>query len=75
VLRSTVTYGAGVFLPEEGNRRPTAFIDSAFYGFLRVIIGAYRSTPIYLLYSEAGIPPLDLYLQYRRAVFLSRLEY
>ena len=75
MLRSTVAYGASVFLPEKGNRRPTSSLDTIFYGYLHTVLGAYRSTPIHLLHSEAGIPPLELYLAYRRAVFLSRPDY
>ncbi|KJR80391.1 uncharacterized protein SPSK_05228 [Sporothrix schenckii 1099-18] len=75
VLRSTAAYGASVFLPEKDNRRPTSSLDTIFHGYLRTVLGAYRSTPIHLLHSEAGIPPLNLYLAYRRAVFLSRPDY
>jgi len=75
VLRSTVAYGASVFLPEKGNRRLTTSLDTIFYGYLRTVLGAYKSTPIHLLHSEAGIPPLHLYLSYRRAVFLARPDY
>ena len=38
----------------------------------RTVIGAYKSTPVYLLHSEAGVPPIGLYLAHRRAVFLAR---
>lgn len=75
VLRSTAAYGAAVFLPNGSNRRPTVSLDSVFHGYLRTVLGAYRSTPTHLLHTEAGIPPLDLYLQYRRATFLSRPDY
>ena len=75
MLRSIVAYGASVFLPEKGNRRLTTSLDIVFYGYLCTVLGAYRSTPIHLLYSEAGILPLELYLAYRRAVFLSRPDY
>ena len=49
VLRSTAAYGASVFLPEDGNRRPTTSLDTIFYGYLRTVLGAYRSTLIHLL--------------------------
>lgn len=63
MLRSTAAYGAAAFLPNNnGNRRSTVSLDSVFHGYLRTVLGAYRSTPTYLLYTEAGIPPLDLYL-------------
>ena len=75
MLRSTVAYGASVFLPEDGNRRLTTSFDIIFYGYLRTVIGVYRSIPLYLLYSEVKVLPLNLYLTYRRAVFLSRLNY
>ena len=68
-------YGAGGFLPDNGNRRPTTSLDTIFHGYLRTVLGAYKSTPIHLLHSEAGIPPLHLYLAYRRAVFLLRPDY
>ena len=75
VLRSTAAYGASVFLPDDGNRRPTTSLHIIFHGYLRTVLGAYRSTPIHPLHSEAGIPPLNLYLTYRRADFLSRPDY
>ena len=68
-------YGASVFFPEDGNRRPTTSLDTIFNSYLRTVLGVYKSTPIYLLYLKAGILPLTLYLAYRRAVFLSRLDY
>ncbi|CAK7211990.1 hypothetical protein SEUCBS140593_001352 [Sporothrix eucalyptigena] len=64
-----------VFLPDNGNRRPTTSLETIFHGYLRAVLGAYRSTPIHLLYTEAGIPPLKLYFAYLRAVFLPRPDY
>ena len=49
VLRSTAAYGASVFLPDDGNRRPTTSLDTIFHGYLRTVLGAYRSTLIHLL--------------------------
>ena len=41
---------------------------------LRIVTGAYKSTPIRCLETEVGVPPLDLYLNKRLADFEKRLQ-
>jgi hypothetical protein len=41
---------------------------------LRTVLGAYKATPARTLHLEAGIPPLDLYLNQRRLVFERKAE-
>lgn len=41
---------------------------------LRVVAGAYKATPTYLLEVETKTPPLDLYLNFHRAKFERRTE-
>ncbi|CAK7275596.1 hypothetical protein SEPCBS57363_006787, partial [Sporothrix epigloea] len=71
----TVAYGASIFLPDNDKRRLPTSLNTAFHSYLRTVIGAYKSTPVYLLHSEAGVRPPGLYLAYRRAVFLARPDY
>jgi hypothetical protein len=47
---------------------PHSYVRSAH------ITGAYRATPTSLLETEAFIPPIDVYLDGRRAAFLSRFK-
>ena len=76
VIRSALTYGAGVWHhPTEqrvkGIARKLATTQSQC---LRVVAGAYRATPVRLLEVETAIPPLDLYLNKRVVEFEQRLE-
>jgi hypothetical protein len=41
---------------------------------LRVVTGAYKATPVRNLETESFVPPIDLYLNKRRADFISRME-
>ena len=41
---------------------------------LRRVAGAYKASPIKVLEADMGVPPLDLYIEARRAVFKRRLK-
>ena len=41
---------------------------------LRIVLGAYRATPVRQLEVEAGVPPLDIYLSAKIAAKCRRLE-
>jgi hypothetical protein len=87
VIRSTAVYGASAFhTPTEARltttttTKPTKpkglakklapFENSC----LRTVLGAYKATPTRTLHLEAGIPPIDLYLNARRVAFERRAE-
>ena len=78
VIRSVIAYGAPAYhVPTEpggnpqGCARNLAKHQSAC---LRTMLGAYKATPIRQLETEAAVPPLDLYLNYRLANFERRLK-
>ena len=78
VIRSAIAYGAPAYhVPTEpggnpqGCARNLAKHQSAC---LRTVLGAYKATPIRQLETEAAVPPLDLYLNYRLANFERRLK-
>jgi hypothetical protein len=66
IVRSVIAYGASAFhkpTPAAGQPAgPARDLQTAQNSCLRVVTGAYRATPIPCLEVEAGIPPLDLYL-------------
>ena len=52
----------------------TAKLATSQTGCLRVVVGAYKATPVHLLEAEVVTPPLDIYLNKRVADFEARLE-
>jgi hypothetical protein len=76
VIRSAITYGAGVWHHPSTQRvkgiaRKLATTQSQC---LCIVAGAYRATPIRLLEVETATPPLDLYLDKRVVEFEQWLE-
>ena len=62
-VRPAITYGHIAWDEPNGNRRPVArALDKAQSKCLRVVCGAFRSTPLKALQSETAIPPLLLHL-------------
>lgn len=78
VVCPALTYGALIWISPEGRSttklsllRPLEIIQNRC---LRVISGAYRATPIQLLESETGIPPLRNHLNTLQAQYQLRTE-
>ena len=69
-LRAILSYGSGVWAnPINIPKGITNILGKEQNKALRVILGAFKSTPISLLEREAFIPPLDLYLKARATNF------
>jgi len=79
IIRSTIAYGAGVWHQEDQSEEPkpkglASKLGTTQSKALRVILGAYRDTPVRSLETSAQIPPLDLYHTAQKAAFEQRLE-
>ncbi|EAQ90760.1 hypothetical protein CHGG_02695 [Chaetomium globosum CBS 148.51] len=79
-IRSALAYGASSFyIPTDVGGEPakkgiTKTLGKAQNKSLRIVAGAFKSTPIRNLETEAWVPPLDLYLNKRLADFENRLQ-
>ena len=73
VIRSCIAYGAGVFHDPNKPKVAKAFAPQQARA-LRVVLGAYKATPICLLELDAYCPPLDLYFNQRLADFERRMH-
>ena len=79
-IRSALAYGASSFhIPTDVGGEPvkkgiTKALGKAQNKSLRIVAGAFKSTPIRNLETETWVPPLDLYLNKRLADFENRLQ-
>ena len=77
-IRSAIAYGASSFhTPTEADGKPKGIaktLSKAQNRSLRIVAGAYKAAPVRCLETETWVPPLDLYLNKRRADFERRLE-
>jgi hypothetical protein len=78
-IRSAIAYGASSFhqptTPKAtGPKGPVKVLSKAQNRSLRIVVGAYKTTPVRCLETEAWVPPLDLYLNKRLADFENRLQ-
>lgn len=77
-IRAAIAFGASTFhspTPKGGKPRGIAKdLAKAQNRSLRIVVGAYKATPIRNLETEAWVPPLDLYLNKRRADFEQRAQ-
>ena len=79
-IRSALAYGASSFhIPTEKGGKPatrgiTQALGKAQNESLRIVAGAFKSTPIRNLETETWVPPLDLYFNKRLADFEARLR-
>jgi hypothetical protein len=79
-IRSALAYGASSFhIPTAKGGEPvrrgiTGALGRAQNKSLRIVAGAFKSTPIRNLETETWVPPLDLYLNKRLADFELRLH-
>jgi hypothetical protein len=79
-IRSAIAYGASSFhIPTKKGGEPTTrgitrALTKAQNRSLRVVAGAFKSTPTRNLETETWVPPLDLYLNKRLADFEARLQ-
>jgi hypothetical protein len=70
VIRSALAYGASAWHTpsKEGEPQgPAKQLLTAQSHCLRIAAGAYRATPVHCLETEVAVPPLDLYLDQRKA--------
>jgi len=74
VIRAAIAHGAGVYHNPERPKVAKALEPVQNKG-LRVVMGAYRATPIRNLELEAYCAPLDVYLNKRLADFEQRLQF
>jgi hypothetical protein len=77
VIRSAIAYGASVWHTpsKEGEPKgPAKQLMAVQSHCLRVAAGAYRATPIHCLETETAVPPLDLYLDQRKAEYERALQ-
>ena len=78
VIRSAIAYGATSFHKptEEGGKPKGIAIELAKdqTRSLKIVTGGYKATPSRLLETECWVPPIDLYLNKRRADYEERLE-
>jgi hypothetical protein len=80
VIRAAIGYGAPAFhnVPKIETRKPTNTMSKDLGSIqntcLRIVSGAYKATPIRQLETETYIPPIDLWLTSRVAVFHRRLR-
>jgi hypothetical protein len=79
-IRSAIAYRASSFhtpTRSRGASEPQGVakrLSKAQNRSLRIVAGAYKTTPIRCLETETWVPPLDLYLNKRLADFESRLQ-
>ena len=77
-IRSAIAYGATTYhLPTAVEGEPQGVakaLAKAQNRSLRTVVGAYKTAPTRCLETEAWVPPLDLYLNKRRADFDRRLR-
>jgi len=66
VIRPAMTYGSPVWHTPETLRHSRKTVNKKLQVIqntaLRRVLGAYRATPTAVLEAEAGVPPVDLYL-------------
>jgi Reverse transcriptase (RNA-dependent DNA polymerase)/Endonuclease-reverse transcriptase len=72
VIRSALAYGASIWHTPSGEkepRGPAKQLMATQSHCLRIAAGAYQATPVHCLETELAIPPLDLYLDQRKAEY------
>ena len=78
-VRSVMVYGAPyTHTPTVGDSGPRGFakaLEAKQNACLRIVTGAYKATPTYMLEVEANTPPLDIYLNKSRARFEGDIDY
>jgi hypothetical protein len=78
VIRSSIAYAAPIWhKPPNCATKPcgpASKLQKHQNQCLRIVTGAYKATPIRQLETESFIPPLDLWLNGRLALFQARLE-
>jgi hypothetical protein len=78
VIRSSIAYAAPIWHKPPKHitkaRGPVSKLQTYQNQCLRIVTGAYKATPVRQLETEAFIPPLDLWLNGRLALFQARLE-
>jgi hypothetical protein len=75
-IRAAIAFGASTYhKPTEPGGKPQGIareLGKAQNNSLRIVTGAYKATPIRHLETETWVPPIDLYLNKRKADFERR---
>ena len=77
VIRSSLAYAASAWhtpSKEDKPQGPAKQLMAAQSHCLRITAGAYRATPVHCLETETGVPPIDLYLDQRKAGYEQALR-
>jgi hypothetical protein len=68
VVRPAITFGHAVWHnPDRNYAKHIDQLKVIQNGCLRTITGAFKATPTRVLEAEAGVMPIDIYLNYRQA--------
>ena len=74
ILRSLLSYAVGIWFNSLRKSSNISSLVSFQNRCLRLIQGAFKATPSFLLESELFLLPLDLYFKFRTACFLSSIQ-
>ena len=74
ILRSLLSYAVGIWFNPLRKSSNISSLVSFQNRCLRLIGGAFKATPSFLLESELFLLPLDLYFKFRTACFLSSIQ-
>ena len=74
ILRSLLSYAVGIWFNPLRKSSNISSLSTFQNKCLRLIGGAFKATPSFLLESELFLLPLDLYFKFRTACFLSSIQ-
>ena len=74
ILRSLLSYAVGIWFNPLRKSSNISSLSTFQNKCLRLIGGAFKATPSFLLESELFLLPLDLYFRFRTACFLSSIQ-
>ena len=74
ILRSLLSYTVGIWFNPLRKSSNISSLSTLQNKCLRLIGGAFKATPSFLLESELFLLPLDLYFKFRTACFLSSIQ-
>ena len=74
ILRSILSYAVGIWYSPLRKASNISSLMTFQNKCLRLIGGAFKATPVYLLESELFLLPLDIYFKFRTACFLTSIQ-
>ena len=78
IIRAAITHGSPIWHPIIDDRKPQPTITKELIkvesACIRRVLGAFKSTPIRQLNTEAYIPPIDLWMNQKAARFHQRVD-